>query len=95
MFKDKLDNQVCDACGVAGEIGYLIQDGDEVASVSIDEKDPLRLKALITEYSECAKKINNDVKIDISSNEYNTMLTFTFSVSVEKIIFELKSRQIK
>ncbi|HIH0452676.1 TPA: DUF406 family protein [Vibrio cholerae] len=35
------------------------------------------------------------MKVDIASNEYNTTLTFTFSVSVEKIIFELKSRQIK
>ncbi|HIH0452675.1 TPA: hypothetical protein ACYHN4_002851 [Vibrio cholerae] len=45
MFKDKLDNQVCDACGVDGEIGYLIQDGDEVATVLIAEKRPITSKS--------------------------------------------------
>ena len=95
MLKDKLDNDVCDACGVAGEIGYLIQDGDEVATIVLVERGQPKLNELITKYSECAKNINNDVKVDITNNEGNTTLSFAFSATVEKIIFELKSRYIQ
>ncbi len=30
-----VEDEVCEACGVAGEMGFIIKEGDEVAEVTI------------------------------------------------------------
>ncbi len=91
------DPDVCEACGVAGEMGYVIGEGDIVAEVSISADSRQALDAEFAKYVELAKSVSADVKYETSElNESSTSLhaTFHFEVSAEKLIFELKSRSL-
>ncbi|GEM75803.1 DUF406 family protein [Vibrio sagamiensis] len=97
MSKELEDNQVCDACGCAGEIGYIIKEGDDVATVTIFADTPSCLEIEIMKYIEVAKTICPDVKYHLSevTSESKTLTgQFKFDVSAEKLIFELKTRSL-
>ncbi|KJY82830.1 hypothetical protein TW81_11495 [Vibrio galatheae] len=89
--------QVCEACGCAGEIGFIIKEGDDVAEVSIFAAGKTLLEAELNKYIEMAKQVCANVEYEISPvTEDSTELTarFKFEVSAEKLIFELKSRSL-
>ncbi|MDP5252658.1 MULTISPECIES: DUF406 family protein [unclassified Vibrio] len=89
-------NNVCEACGCAGEIGYIIREGDESVSVNLESATQMALNDKIEVYRQLAQSINSEVGINIDlSTTYNNKATlhFVFPVSVEKLIFELKIRQ--
>lgn len=90
-------NQVCEACGCAGEMGFIIKEGDDVADVTIFAETKAALEAELEKYIELAKSVCADVEYNTSElTDESKELTarFKFEVSAEKLIFELKSRSL-
>ncbi|MFH4557272.1 YfcZ/YiiS family protein [Vibrio diabolicus] len=90
-------NQVCEACGCAGEIGFIIKEGDEVADVTVFAQTKTELESELQKYIELAKSVCADVEYNVSeiTEESNqTTARFKFEVSAEKLIFELKTRSL-
>ncbi|CAH0530215.1 YfcZ/YiiS family protein [Vibrio hippocampi] len=88
---------VCDACGVAGEMGFVIKEGDEVAQVQLFAESKAQLEAEIQKYIELAQSVSAQVQYDLTElTEESKQLTaqFKFEVSAEKLIFELKTRSL-
>ncbi|MBY6196159.1 YfcZ/YiiS family protein [Vibrio hangzhouensis] len=88
---------VCEACGVAGEMGFIIKEGDDVAEVQLFGESKAQLEAEIQKYIELAKTVSNNVEFEQSALEEDSKeLTarFKFEVSAEKLIFELKTRSL-
>lgn len=88
---------VCEACGCAGEMGFIIKEGDDVAEVTIYAKGKTLLESELTKYVELAKQVCADVQHEVTEiEETSTELTarFKFEVSAEKLIFELKTRSL-
>lgn len=89
--------QVCEACGCAGEMGFIIKEGDDVAEVTIFGNDHALLNAELDKYVDLAKQVCANVEYEVSTlQEDSTELTarFKFEVSAEKLIFELKTRSL-
>ncbi|MFG6247773.1 YfcZ/YiiS family protein [Vibrio diabolicus] len=90
-------NQVCEACGCAGEIGFIIKEGDEVADVTVFAQTKTELESELQKYIELAKSVCADVEYNVSeiAEESNQATArFKFEVSAEKLIFELKTRSL-
>ncbi|MGR5237134.1 YfcZ/YiiS family protein [Vibrio alfacsensis] len=90
-------NQVCEACGCAGEMGFIIKEGDDVADLTIFAETKAALEAELEKYVELAKSVCADVEYNTSElTEESKELTarFKFEVSAEKLIFELKTRSL-
>ncbi|MFH4783099.1 YfcZ/YiiS family protein [Vibrio diabolicus] len=90
-------NQVCEACGCAGEIGFIIKEGDEVADVTVFAQTKTELESELQKYIELAKSVCADVEYNVSKiTEESNQATarFKFEVSAEKLIFELKTRSL-
>jgi len=88
---------VCEACGCAGEMGFIIKEGDDVAEVSIFATGKDLLETELAKYVELAKQVSATVEHDVTPiNDDSTELTarFKFEVSAEKLIFELKTRSL-
>jgi uncharacterized protein YfcZ (UPF0381/DUF406 family) len=88
---------VCDACGVAGEMGFIIKEGDDVAEVQLFGESQGQLQAEIQKYIDLAKTVSENVEFELSElGEESQELTarFKFEVSAEKLIFELKTRSL-
>jgi len=88
---------VCEACGCAGEMGFIIKEGDEVAEVTIHANGKELLEAELAKYVELAKQVSANSEYETSDLEEDaTELTarFKFEVSAEKLIFELKTRSL-
>lgn len=100
MAIDLENSNVCEACGCAGEMGFIIKEGDEIAEVSIFAANKTLLDAELTKYIELAKQISTEISYNVeyqgASSEEVTELKayFKFEVSAEKLIFELKSRSL-
>lgn len=91
------ENQVCEACGCAGEMGFIIKEGDDVADVTIFAETKAALEAEFAKYIELATQVCADVEYNVSElTEESKELTarFKFEVSAEKLIFELKTRSL-
>ncbi|NLS11706.1 DUF406 family protein [Vibrio sp. SM6] len=91
------ENTVCEACGCAGEIGFIIKEGDDVAEVTIYANGQEALEAELARYTTLAQSVNANVEFEVApvnqdSQELNAR--FKFEVSAEKLIFELKSRSL-
>lgn len=89
--------QVCEACGCAGEMGFIIKEGDDVAEVTIMAAGQALLESELAKYVELAKQVCANVQHEITPIEQDsTELTarFKFEVSAEKLIFELKTRSL-
>ena len=90
-------NQVCEACGCAGEIGFIIKEGDEVADVTVFAQTKTELESELQKYIELAKSVCVDVEYNVSEiTEESNQATarFKVEVSAEKLIFELKTRSL-
>ena len=88
---------VCEACGCAGEMGFIIKEGDDVAEVTIFAQGQQRLEAELEKYLELAQQVSAEVQHEVTPIEADsTELTarFKFEVSAEKLIFELKTRSL-
>ncbi|OBT06183.1 YfcZ/YiiS family protein [Vibrio cyclitrophicus] len=97
MSQDNGNNDVCEACGCAGEIGFIIKEGDEVAEVKVYGSSKALIEAEFAKYVELAKQVSSNVEFEASEmTEDSTELQarFKFEVSAEKIIFELKTRSL-
>lgn len=96
-IEDQTNNPVCEACGCAGEIGFIIKEGDDVAEVIITANNKALLEAKFNEYLVLAKQVCARVDYSMSPLEEDSTelhAYFKFEVSAEKIIFELKSRSL-
>ncbi len=97
MSVDLEGNQVCEACGCAGEIGFVIKEGDEVADVTVFADSKVALESEIAAYVELAKSVCANVEYnvsDITEDSKEASARFKFEVSAEKLIFELKTRTL-
>ncbi|WP_413283234.1 DUF406 family protein [Vibrio sp. MA40-2] len=91
------ENELCEACGVTAEVGFIIAEGDEVAEVSVFGDSKQRIEIEFEKYLSLAKQVCQNVKYETTPlNDQSTELhaKFQFEVSAEKLIFELKSRSI-
>lgn len=89
--------QVCEACGCAGEIGFIIKEGDDVADVTIYAGSKELLEAEFAKYLQLAKSVNANVEYnsaELTDESTELKARFKFEVSAEKLIFELKSRSL-
>ncbi|MFA0415417.1 DUF406 family protein [Vibrio renipiscarius] len=96
-MSNELEAQVCEACGCAGEMGFFITEGDDIAEVTIFSQDHSLLEVELAKYVELAKQVNAAVEYEATEvNADSTELTarFKFEVSAEKLIFELKTRSL-
>lgn len=97
MSIDLESSQVCEACGCAGEMGFIIKEGDEVADVTVFADSKAALESEIAAYVELAKSVSANVEYnvsDISEESKEASARFKFEVSAEKLIFELKTRTL-
>ncbi|USD34352.1 MULTISPECIES: YfcZ/YiiS family protein [Vibrio] len=88
---------VCEACGCAGEMGFIIKEGDDIAEVTIFSEGKVLLEAELNKYIELAKQVSENVEYEVTAiEETSKELTarFKFEVSAEKLIFELKTRSL-
>ncbi|MCL9773878.1 YfcZ/YiiS family protein [Vibrio methylphosphonaticus] len=91
------EEAVCDACGVSGEMGFIIKEGDDVAEVQLFAESKALLEQEIQKYIDLAQSVSKEVQYDISALEEDStelQARFKFEVSAEKLIFELKTRSI-
>ncbi len=90
--------QVCDACGVTAEMGYVISEGDDVAEVQIFAESMEEAATEFERYLSLAKTVNQNVIHDFDQaeqvNDKKVTVKLKFECSAEKLIFELKSRSI-
>ncbi len=90
--------QVCDACGVTAEMGFMIAEGDDVADVNIFASSKELALAEFQRYLTLATEVNKNVIHDLNEAEALSLdpliVKFKFECSAEKLIFELKSRSI-
>ncbi|MDV7103437.1 YfcZ/YiiS family protein [Vibrio sp. TH_r3] len=91
------ENELCEACGVTAEVGFIIAEGDEVAEVSVFGDSKQNIQTEFEKYLALAKQVCENViyettPIDDQTTELHAK--FKFEVSAEKLIFELKSRSI-
>ncbi|KXF82968.1 DUF406 family protein [Enterovibrio coralii] len=90
--------QVCDACGVTAEMGFVISEGDDVAEVSIFASDKDAAIAEFKNYLALAKEVNENVLHDLNECADVSFDPLTvrlkFECSAEKLIFELRSRSL-
>ncbi|CAH8189519.1 MULTISPECIES: YfcZ/YiiS family protein [Vibrio] len=96
-IENDVDIQVCEACGCAGEIGFIIKEGDEVAEVMVMAPNKIQLEAEFEKYLALAQQVSSNVEYEASPIEENSTelhARFKFEVSAEKLIFELKSRSL-
>ncbi|PMH43188.1 hypothetical protein BCU68_04150 [Vibrio sp. 10N.286.49.B3] len=92
------ENTVCEACGCAGEIGFIIKEGDETSEIIISAASKALIDVEFDKYLALAQEACAGVKYEKSElTEASTQLTarFQFDVSAEKIIFELKTRSLR
>ncbi len=97
MSEQYQDNEVCEACGCAAEMGFMIKEGDEVAQVSLFSDSVEKLQAEFDKYLSLAKEVNAEVQYEVSPlGEGSTELhaKFKFEVTAEKLIFDLKTRSL-
>ncbi len=88
---------LCEACGFAGEMGFVIKEGDDVAEVTIYADGKALLEAELAKYVELAEQVSANTQYETTPLEENSKeLTarFKFEVSAEKLIFELKTRSL-
>ncbi|MEZ8824717.1 DUF406 family protein [Vibrio amylolyticus] len=98
MSTEKFDNEVCEACGVAGEIGFVIAEGDDVSEITINGSDATSLKIELEKYTTLAKEVCENVEFEVSEiteASKQVVVRFKFEVSAEKLIFELKTRSLR
>ncbi|NOH71220.1 DUF406 family protein [Vibrio pectenicida] len=89
--------EVCEACGCAGEMGFIIKEGDDIAEVTIHAENKTMLETELEKYIGLAYQVSKDVQYHVTTlTENSTQLNakFKFSVSAEKLIFELKARSL-
>ncbi|WP_172562807.1 YfcZ/YiiS family protein [Vibrio furnissii] len=92
-----VETEVCEACGVAGEMGYIIREGDDVAEVTIFADNSEQLNAELEKYLAVAKQVNENVQhevLPLADDAKELHARFQFEVSAEKLIFELKTRSL-
>lgn len=97
MTTEQEQVQVCEACGCAGEMGFIIKEGDDVAEVTIFATGKALIEAELAKYVALAEEVCAGVKYEVTSIEEDaTEVTarFQFEVSAEKLIFELKTRAL-
>ncbi|WP_407334044.1 DUF406 family protein [Enterovibrio sp. 27052020O] len=90
--------QVCDACGVTAEMGYVISEGDDVAEVEIFAADKAAALSEFRAYLSLAKEVNDAVIHDLDETAELALdplkVKLKFECSAEKLIFELRSRSL-
>lgn len=91
------ENEICETCcSMAGEIGFVIKQGDEVSDITISGDAYQDMKARLQEYMIIAQDVNKNVILeevfDDKTNQLNARICF--EASAEKIIFELKTRHL-
>ncbi|MCC4800566.1 DUF406 family protein [Enterovibrio norvegicus] len=90
--------QVCEACGVTAEMGYVISEGDDVAEVEIFAEDKTIAIAEFNAYLALAKQVNDAVVHDLDESAELALnplkVRLKFECSAEKLIFELRSRSL-
>ncbi|GEA60778.1 DUF406 family protein [Vibrio comitans] len=97
MSKLIKEPEVCEACGVAGEMGFVINVGDEVSEVSLFASTKEAVEAEFAKYLELAKQVNSAVEHEIKIEEkeqFELHAKLKFEVSAEKLIYDLKSRTL-
>ena len=91
------ENEICETCcSMAGEIGFVIKQGDEVSDITISGDVYEEMKARLQEYIIIAQDINKNVILEEVFNGKTNKLSarLFFEASAEKIIFELKTRHL-
>ncbi|XAW87934.1 YfcZ/YiiS family protein [Vibrio sp. CDRSL-10 TSBA] len=89
--------EVCEACGVAGEMGFIIREGDDVAEVTIFADSEPQMRAELDKYLTLAQQVNKNVEHEVmplADDAKEMHVRFKFEVSAEKLIFELRSRSL-
>jgi len=98
MTINKTDNKVCEACGCAGEIGFVIKEGDEVSEVQISAENEQQLESELNKYVTLSKQVCASSSHEVShpsDDKLSLVARFQFEVSAEKIIFEMKARSLR
>ncbi len=87
----------CAECGAQAEIGTVIQAGDVVYSGQVSAGSPDATAALYGRILELAREICGEVKAESSDEAGGAVrrYVFTFTCTAEKMIFELRLRNIR
>lgn len=87
-------NQPCDACGCSAEMGFIIKEGDDVATVFVKADDANVRQSRFNDYLALAKEVNPKVVHQVNEEGSELEGRLQFECSAEKLIFELKSRSL-
>ncbi len=87
--------QTCEACGVSAEMGFIIKENDDVATVTVLAADAESANVELNKYLMLAKEVNANFKHESSAfNDGKQETRVQFECSAEKLIFELRSRSV-
>lgn len=90
--------ETCEACGCVAEIGSIINEGDDLITLTVEAADAVSAEARLDKFVELARAIYSDVVVakEMQTTTDGVVLncSLTFSCTAEKIIFEMRSRAI-
>lgn len=90
--------ETCEACGCVAEIGSIINEGDDLITLTVEAADAASAEARLDKFVELARAIYSDVVVakEMQATTDGVVLncSLTFSCTAEKIIFEMRSRAI-
>ena len=90
--------ETCEACGCVAEIGSIINEGDDLITLTVEAADAGSAEARLDKFVELARAIYSDVVVakEMQTTTDGVVLncSLTFSCTAEKIIFEMRSRAI-
>lgn len=91
------EEELCEACGVSAEMGFIIKEGDDVAEVALFGESKSQLEAEFEKYATLAKEVCEGAQIEVNplaEDAKELHARIKFEVSAEKLIFELKTRSL-
>ncbi len=97
-LNEKGDRYVeCTECGATAEIGTVIKAGDDVYTGQIEAASPEALQELYEKCLKLANSICDELQTQYEDNEagINRKYTFKFTCTAEKMIYEMRVRNIK
>ncbi|MBQ8708892.1 MAG: DUF406 family protein [Succinivibrionaceae bacterium] len=98
QINEKGDSYVeCAECGATAEIGTVIRAGDDVYRGEISAENPQAVASLYQKYLDLAQSVCGELKSEYTDENGGKArkYTFAFTCTAEKMIFELRARNIR
>ncbi|WP_354624367.1 DUF406 family protein [Psychromonas sp. MME2] len=93
MSQDKINNDVCEACGTIVELGSVIHEDDTLLILPFSGADKAAVAQLAQKYIDAAKarfaSVEVTTKETVNADSVDLEVTLHFECTAEKLIFEM------